>query len=162
MRAKVYLETTIPSYVTARPSRDLVLAGHQEITRQWWEQRRNTFALFISELVLQECRAGHTESAQRRIELLAGISILPANHVVSQMAERLVDEGPIPTKAAGDAVHIATATVYQCDYLLTWNCRHIANAEIQRSLRQITRQYGWELPVICTPEELMGGQYGLE
>lgn len=162
MNAKVYLETTIPSYLTARPSRDLIVAGHQEITRQWWEQRHSAFAVFVSELVLQECRAGHAESAHKRIELLAGIPILPANHAISQMAERLVIEGPIPPKAAGDAVHIATATVYQCDYLLTWNCRHIANAEIQRSLRRIIRQHGWELPVICTPEELMGEQYGTE
>lgn len=156
MKPKVYVETTIPSYLTARPSFDVRLLSHQQVTRSWWEGRRSAFDLFISELVLEECGAGNSEMARRRLGLLAGISILSPNEAVLRVAESLVQGGPMPLKAAGDALHVATATVYGCEYLLTWNCRHIANAEIRRASQQVVKRYGYELPVICTPEELMG------
>lgn len=156
MKPRVYLETTIPSYLVAKPSRDLVIAAHQQITREWWQTRSPLFDLFVSELVLEECRAGDARTAQERLDSLAGIPILPADDAMIEVAETLLAEGPIPRKAAGDAVHIAAATVYGCDYLLTWNCRHIANAEMQRSIRRLFDRHGLELPVICTPEEFMG------
>ena len=156
MNAKVYLETTIPSYLAARSSRDLLVAAHQRITRNWWEFRRPAFDLYISELVVQEATAGDVLLAKRRLDLLADIPILMANSEILKLAETLIARGPIPSKAAGDAVHIAMATVYGCEYVLTWNCRHIANAELRRSLQRIVGQAGYELPVLCTPEELMG------
>ena len=162
MRAKVYLETTIPSYLVARPSRDLLIAAHQQITRDWWDRRRRTFDLFVSEIVEQKSRAGDPLLARRRLELLADVPVLAANGAILSMARALVTEGAMPSKALTDAVHIAFATVYACDYLLTWNCRHIANAEIQRAARGLARRHGFELPVICTPEELMGDEYGME
>jgi len=156
MKAKVYIETTIPSYLVARPSRDLLIAAHQELTRDWWESRGPAFDLYVSELVLEEASAGDAAPAQKRLELLADIPVLALTEGIVKLAESLVAEGPIPPKAAGDALHIAIATSYACDYLLTWNCRHIANAEIQRLARWVVRRQGFELPAICTPEELMG------
>jgi|SRR5215831_12399147 len=158
MKAKVYVETTIPSYLVGRPSRDLLVAAHQEITREWWESRRTQFDLYVSELVIQEVRAGDAQLATRRLELLAGVPILPVSSEILELAEDLITEGPIPRKAAGDAAHIAIATVYGCEYLLTWNCRHIANAELHRAIRRVVEEYGYEVPSLCTPEELMGEQ----
>ena len=156
MRAKVYVETTIPSYVTAHPSRDLLIAAHQQLTRDWWESRGPAFDLYVSELVLEEAAAGDAVLAKRRLELLADIPVLALTSGILEIAESLVAGGPNPRKSAGDALHIAIATVYACEYLLTWNCRHIANAEIQRAARRVVRKHGFELPTICTPEELMG------
>ncbi len=158
MKDKVYLETTIPSYLVARPSRDLLIAAHQQLTRVWWESRGPQFDLFISEPVLQEAAAGDTTLAKKRLELLADIRVLALTEGILKLAQSLVTEGPIPPKAGGDALHIAIATAYACEYLLTWNCRHIANAEIQRASRLVVRRYGFELPIICTPEELMGDE----
>jgi hypothetical protein len=162
MKAKVYIETTIPSYLAARPSGDLLIAGHQKIGRDWWELRRPAFDLYVSELVLEESAAGDVVLAKRRLALLENIPILASNSAVTTLAEALVALGPIPPKAAADALHIAIASVYACDYLLTWNCRHIANAEIQRRARSVVDRRGFELPTICTPEELMGEDYELE
>ncbi len=156
MEAKVYLETTIPSYLVARPSRDLVTAAHQEITRLWWENRRTAFNLYVSEPVLKEAAAGNEAMAQKRMELLASLPVLTLTSEILELAESLVVQGPIPRKAAGDALHIAVATVYGCEYLLTWNCRHIANAEMTRVAARLVQSRGFELPSICTPEELLG------
>ena len=156
MRAKVYIETTIPSYLVARPSRDLLIAAHQQITRDWWEFRGPQFDLYVSEPVLEEAAAGDAILAKKRLEVLSDIRVLALTEGILKLAQSLVAQGPIPPKAAGDALHIAVATVYACEYLLTWNCRHIANAEIQRTARLVARRQGFELPAICTPEELMG------
>jgi hypothetical protein len=137
MRAKVYLETTIPSYLVGRPSRDLLVAAHQQITRDWWELRRSAFDLFVSEFVIDEVRAGDEFLAAQRLDLLLGIPILTAKKDALDLAEVLISRGPIPRKAAIDAVHIAIASVQGCQYLLTWNCRHIANAELHRATRRV-------------------------
>ena len=156
MKATLYLETTIPSYLAGRPSRDLLVAAHQEITREWWESRRAGFDLYVSELVVQEVQAGDAQLANRRLEFLTDIPVLAVRDEILKLAEDLITEGPIPRKAAGDAAHIAIATVYGCEYLLTWNCRHIANAELHRAIRRVVGEYGYEVPILCTPEELMG------
>lgn len=156
MKAKLYLETTIPSYLVGRPSRDLLVAAHQGITRDWWELRRSSFELYVSELVVQEIRAGNALVASQRLEILRDVPILPVSGEILRLAEDLIAKGPIPRKAADDAAHIAIATVYGCEYLLTWNCRHIANAEMHRAIRRVVEEYGYEVPNLCTPEELMG------
>jgi predicted nucleic acid-binding protein len=158
MPPRLYLETTIPSYLAARPSLQTVLFTHQQLTALWWERRRQDFALVVSELVREECAAGDPQIAQRRLELLSGIPVLRPDRAMLEVARELVEHGPIPAKAAGDALHVATATVYGCEYLLTWNCRHIANAEIRRAAARVVARQGYDLPVICTPEELMGGE----
>ncbi|MDT7542107.1 MAG: hypothetical protein QOE33_2011 [Acidobacteriota bacterium] len=157
MQPTIYLETTIISYLTARLSRDLIAAAHQQITQEWWSRRRTEFALFISELVIQEASMGDAAMARKRLEELRSIQRLEVNQDAGDLAQRLIVAGALPTKAAIDALHIAVATVHGMDYLLTWNCKHIANAEMQSKVAAISRESGFEPPVICTPEELSGG-----
>ena len=156
MKPKVYVETTIVSYLTARGSRDLIVAAHQELTQEWWQRRRGEFELYCSQLVVQEASGGHKEAAQRRLQVLRALSLLEINAAAKELARHLIKAACVPRKAAEDALHIATATVHGMDYLLTWNCKHIANAEMQRSVTVMCHLRGYEPPVICTPEELMG------
>ena len=153
---KIYIETTIPSYLTGRPSRDLLIAGHQQVTHQWWDDRRDDFELYVSQLVEDECRAGDVSMAEKRLDIIRGIPLLEISSDVDRLADQLITIGPIPTKAETDAAHIAVAAIHRVDYLLTWNCKHIANAEMQKSIREICRKAGFEPPIICTPEELLG------
>ena len=156
MKPKIYLETTIISYVTAKPSRDLILAAHQELTNEWWEYRRKHFELFVSELVIQEAQAGDKAAAQKRLGILESIPLLELNEQALSLARALVEKA-IPKKAVEDALHISLAAIHGMDYLLTWNCKHIANAEREHEIAAICRIHGFMPPVICTPEELMGG-----
>ncbi|MGV8073429.1 MAG: type II toxin-antitoxin system VapC family toxin [Syntrophobacteraceae bacterium] len=156
MKPKIYLETTVISYLVAKPSRDLVVAAHQQITQEWWETRRQGFDVFISELVVREAGAGDTAAAQRRLDALQEIPLLELNEEALYLALELVAKGPIPEKAKEDALHIALAATHGMDYLLTWNCRHIANAEIRSGVAAVCITQGYDDLVICTPEELMG------
>lgn len=155
-KAKVYIETTIVSYLTARPGSDLIIAAHQQLTRDWWQNRRAVFDLFISQAVIEESSAGDQQAAKKRLQALAQIPALRLNEAALQLARDLVVRGPLPEKSGVDALHIAIATVHGMDYLLTWNCKHIANAEMQSSIAATCLLRGYEPPVICTPEELMG------
>jgi len=156
MPAKLYLETTIPSYLVGWPSRDLLVAAHQQVTREWWESQRAQFDVYISELVLIEARVGDAALAGRRLEVLAGIPLVPITREILELAEELMADGPIPRKAAGDAAHIAAATIHRCEYLLTWNCRHIANTKMYEALQRVIGRHGYGAPKMCTPEELLG------
>ena len=156
MKPRVYLETTFPSYLTSRPSRDLVIAGHQQVTREWWEVRSTEFQLYISQLVIDEASAGDPAAARERLKVIRTVPMLDITPEVTTLASRILGSRIIPRKAATDAAHIAIAAVHGMDFLLTWNCVHIANAAISRKLRGICRESGWECPVICTPEELLG------
>lgn len=156
MKPRVYIETTVVSYLTARSSRDLIIAAHQQLTQEWWNNRRDSFDLYISQLVIQESSAGEAFMAQKRMEALDAIPLLDLREEAVALARALVEKGPIPEKAAVDALHIAVATINGMDYLLTWNCKHIANAEMQTAVAAICRAAGYEPPVICTPEELLG------
>jgi len=153
MNSRIYVETTVISYLTALPSTDLIQAAHQQITRAWWEQRQR-FDLFVSQAVLREVAGGDAEAAGRRLAAVEGIPVLAVDTEVSQLAERFLLQRVIPTKAAVDAVHIAVAVVNGMDYLLTWNCTHIANAAIRGKIERTCRDMGLEPPIICTPEEL--------
>ena len=153
MKPTVYVETTIPSYLTAWPSRDLVRAAHQQITREWWA-RRDGFDLYLSRLVIQECQAGDALAAVDRLTALAGIPLLEQAVAETELAEALVRDVPLPAKAAADALHIATAAVHGIRYLLTWNCTHIANVALRPQIEAVCRAAGFEPPLICTPEEL--------
>lgn len=158
MPPRVYIETTIVSYLAARPSRDIILAAHQQITDEWWHNSRAHFELYTAQPVLDEAAQGDTEAAGHRLEKLAPLQLLDITEEVSDLAERLIRDGPLPTKAAVDAVHIATATVHGMDYLLTWNCKHIANALMRNKMEAVIRSTGYEPPILCTPEELKEGQ----
>jgi hypothetical protein len=151
----VYLETTIPSYLTAWPSPEVVMAARQQITRQWWDRRRDDFDLYISQLVIDEASAGDAEAAARRLEAIAGISLLDADDEVREFARQLFHDLALPERAAADSLHIALAVVNGIDFLLTWNCTHIANAALRPAIDAACRSHGYHGPVICTPEELL-------
>jgi len=152
----VYIETTIPSYYTGRRPRDLVLAARQQLTIDWWDQHREEYELFSSQVVLDETRRGDPDAAAKREEFLMGIPLLDISERVIEVAEDLVLSGIIPKRVSDDAYHIACAGVHRVDYLLTWNCAHIANPHNRRRIRQQLAGHGLEMPVICTPEELIG------
>jgi predicted nucleic acid-binding protein len=156
MNESVYIDTSIVGYLTARSSNNLILMANVEATRQWWSNHRPKFSLYISQLVLDEVARGDTEIAAQRLSVLQNCPLLEINSDVQNLAGHFLTKGNLPAKAADDALHISTATIYGLDYLLTWNCKHIANAQIQRKLLQISRDMGYELPTICTPYELMG------
>ncbi|HEY3965934.1 MAG TPA: type II toxin-antitoxin system VapC family toxin [Planctomycetaceae bacterium] len=155
MKPRLYLETTIPSYLTAWPSRDLVVAAHQQMTKEWWRIRRDAFEVYISQFVLDEAGAGDAVAALERMEILKTLPLLDISDVVLDLAAALLQSGIIPQKAARDAAHIAVSAVHGVDYLMTWNCAHIANAMIAKTVQTICLQNGFSCPVICTPEELM-------
>lgn len=156
MKPKVYVETTIISYLAALPSRDIVVAAHQQLTREWWA-RRERFQLFVSRPVWDEAARGDAEAAAKRIASLDGIPVLLVSAEASEFADRLLATTILPAKAAIDALHIAIAVLGGMDYLLTWNCTHIANAAIRGRIEQACRAAGMQAPIICTPEELTEG-----
>lgn len=151
---KLYIETSVVSYLTAQGSRDLVLAAHQEVTRTWWASR-DGYDLYVSQFVLDEAAAGDSEAAGRRLEVLREMPLLNASNEVLNLAGRLLAERGMPAKARVDALHVATAAVHGMDYLLSWNCKHIANATLRSRIESICRTAGFEPPVICTPLELV-------
>jgi predicted nucleic acid-binding protein len=152
----VYIETSIVSYLTARPTNDLLAAAWQKITSDWWDIQRNRFSLYTSSVVTEEAARGNLEAASRRLKALADIPILAITEQVIALSKAFVQEGALPSKALDDSLHIALATVHGMDYLLTWNCRHIDNAEKKPVVRKICANYGYTCPEICTPQELMG------
>ena len=155
MKPRVYLETTIPSYLTARPSRDLITAGHQQLTTSWWETQRHRFELYISQFVIDEVADGDLAAAHERLKLVERLPLLDITPHVTELASEILAARIIPRKAATDAAHVAIAAVHGMDFLVTWNCVHIANAAISRALAAICRKHMFECPVICTPEELL-------
>jgi predicted nucleic acid-binding protein len=158
MPPSVYVETSVISYYTARPSRDVVTAARQTLTQEWWEDARERFDLYVSVLVIEEAKIGGADAAQRRLSAILRLPILQINEAAEQLAKRFLDEGAIPPSSPEDALHISLATVHGMDFLLTWNFRHINNAELKTRIRTIIEAAGYESPVICSPEELGGGE----
>ncbi len=154
MKPKVYLETSFLSFLTARPTRDVVMSAMIKQSKDWWEDERNNFELFVSDLVGLEARAGDAHAAQRRQVVFLTISALVADPHARSLADFFVSNMALPTNASADALHIAIATVNQLDYLLTWNCRHIANAVMRPKLEALCLAKGHHCPIICTPPEL--------
>ena len=152
---RVYVETTFVSYLTARPSRDLIVAGHQQITHDWWDARRGDYELCVSQLVLQEAGDGAPQAAKERLDVLAMMTVLEIKEEAVALAEELVRAGALPAKAGNDALHIAVAAIHRVPYLLTWNCRHMANATMRAQIESVCASKGFKAPIICTPEELM-------
>jgi len=152
----VYVETSIVSYLTARPPRDLLAAAWQRATVDWWDTQRSRFRLYVSDVVVEEAGRGDADASARRVEALAGIPRLAVTDPVVALSKRLIQDGALPATALGDAVHIAVSAVHGVDYLLTWNCRHIANAETRPLVRSVCAILGHPCPEICTPHELMG------
>ena len=156
MKSKVYLETSFISYLAAKPNRDLIIAAHQQVTHEWWENRRTHFELYISQLVLNEAEKGDREAAKRRMIYLQELPILELNTDIKNLVNALINNNVIPKEYVEDAYHIALSTIHGMDFLLTWNCKHIANASVRNKIEDICRFYKYICPTICTPEELLG------
>ena len=152
----VYIETTVIGYLVSRPSRDILVAAHQQTTHEWWNSRRQEFECFISQIVIDEIEAGDREAAGERMKEVGDFAVLEATIEAEHLTEAVIEAEAIPKSAVSDAAHIAVAAVNDVDYLLTWNCRHLANAQIIRRVSVICNTRGYSMPVICTPEELMG------
>ena len=155
MKPAIYVETTVISYLTARPTTDVVRQGHQMITRRWWDHRRGDFDLFVSQFVLDEAAAGDRSAATERAAALAGIDLLEITPKVEPLAVALLKAGALPAKARIDALHLAVAAVSGMEFLLTWNCRHLANAMLWAKMEDTCRAEGFEPPSIVTPYELL-------
>jgi len=156
MKKRIYIETSFVSYLTNPISRDLVLAAHQEISQEWWRKKRKGYLLLSSSLTHKEASEGNPECARKRIEILSEIGLVEITQEAIDFSKELIKLAIIPDKANHDALHIAIATVNHVDFLLTWNCRHIANAIIQKKIAKVAKALGHETPYICTPIELMG------
>jgi len=156
MKPKVYIETSVVSYYTSRPSRDLITAARQEITREHWTRILDDFDCCVSILVVQEAEGGDPGAASARLEAIAGLPILQIDETAEELAKALVDDGPIPHEKAEDALHIALAARDGMSYLLTWNFTHIHNAKMELAIRHIVERHGFQCPVFCSIEELMG------
>ncbi len=152
----VYLETTFVSYLVARPSRDILVAAHQQTTQEWWADRRAQFECFISQIVIDEASLGDPNEIQKRLTIIGELPVLEADEEAESLTQAIVSSGVIPPRAVRDAAHIAIAAFHNIDYLLTWNCRHLANAQVMRRISLVCDRLGRRMPVICTPEELMG------
>ena len=154
IRPRVYLETSVVSYLVARPSRDIVVLGHQETTRAWWDCSVALHEVYVSELVHLEVGRGDPGAASQRLKAIAQFPVLAISEEARGLADLYVREIPLPVKASADALHLAIATLNRMDYVVTWNCEHIARGRVKRRLAEINRAKDLPIPTICTPEEL--------
>ncbi|OHD56199.1 MAG: hypothetical protein A2096_04760 [Spirochaetes bacterium GWF1_41_5] len=155
MRKSVYIESTIPSYYVAEPSRDIVLLAHQGITREWWNTDRQNYDLYISEIIITEISKGDSTYSEKRKMLIADIDELEMADGIVELTKEYFEKLHIPQKAANDAFHIAFTVYHNIDYLLTWNCKHMANPITRERLHKINASKGLITPEICTPDELL-------
>ena len=155
MKPKIYLETSVISYLTGRPSGDLVVAACQQITRDWWDERRGAFDIFVSERVIAEASQGDEDAARKRLEALKNIPVLAVTDDALSLVEQLMTHLHLPESSVEDALHIATAIVSGMDYLLSWNCRHIANAQVAHEVLGFAQSLGYPGTLLCTPQSLL-------
>lgn len=156
----VYIETTIIGHLVGRDHPNPVIAGRQTVTRAWWSLAPATYRLFVSQLVIEECSAGDVAAAGERLDAVRSVEQLAATVEVDTLAKALTDAGAIPTTEPRDAYHIAIAAVHGVKYLVTWNFKHIANAAMREPIEAVCRAAGFEPPIICTPDELLGTDNG--
>lgn len=153
---RIYVETSVISYLTARPSRDLIVAGQQELTRSWWDSGARHFELCYSEVVVEEAARGSSDAAQKRLDSLSGLTEVPVTQVAIDLAENLLKAGALPAKAFTDALHIGVCVTNGIEILVSWNCKHIANVLMQDVIEKSCREAGFDPARICTPVELWG------
>ena len=156
MKRSVYLETSMIGHLVGRISKDLIIASHQRLAREWWNFRRLDYELYVSDFVLDEISAGDPTAATERLELVKDITILNTTEAVEKLGEKLVKELSLPVKAAVDAFHIGVAAVNGIDYVLTWNCAHIANVDLLDKIKAVCDLAGFKCPILCTPHQLLG------
>ncbi|MEQ8190105.1 MAG: type II toxin-antitoxin system VapC family toxin [Candidatus Eremiobacterota bacterium] len=152
---RVYIETTIPSYLVSKPNRDIIVLTHQEITKIWWETQKSNYELYISEYVIQEIIRGDSSLSKKRVEILNDMTILEHNNFIENLVRTYLENLKFPVKAIIDLFHIACSVYYEMDYLLTWNCKHLANAHFKSKLLKFNNTSGLKTPEICTPEQLI-------
>jgi predicted nucleic acid-binding protein len=155
VKQRVYVETSIISYLTARLSQNLILAARQAATEQWWREFAPRCDLFVSELVVREAGLGDDDARQRRLAVLEGIARLPMTVEARGLVRRLLTSHALPSQAEDDAAHVALAAAHGMDVLLTWNCRHIANVVAAPRIRDIIEKAGYRAPTITTPQDLL-------
>lgn len=155
MKPRAYIETTVVSYLTARRGRDLVIAAHQELTREWWDDVLPVLGGCISDLVIEEASDGDPAAAAKRLEALKPIPVLLPGDASFEITDEIMRSGVVPAAYVNDAVHVAIAASNGIEFLVTWNCKHLANAWIRSKLVGLIESLGYRCPVICTPEELM-------
>ncbi|MBA4121957.1 MAG: type II toxin-antitoxin system VapC family toxin [Acidobacteria bacterium] len=155
MKPSVYIETTIISYLTAKPSRDLVTAAHQQITTEWWTDVRPQVDCYVSPFLIDEASRGDATYAQKRLDEVVDFTVLEVNEEIEDLAQQYFAALQIPEKAKIDAFHLAVAAWHKMDYLLSWNCKHIASGRVQKMMQEINARLGVHTPIACTPEELM-------
>ena len=156
MKPKVYVETSVIGYLTNWPSGDLIVAARQKITRDWWRDAPNKFELVVSDVVLREAGSGDAQAAQDRLAAIAPFPVLAVVQVANDLAKALISQSAVPPTFPEDALHIALASVNALEYLVTWNFKHIANAQMRTKIGDVCIAEGYPAPTICTPEELMG------
>ena len=152
----LYMETTIPSYLLAEPSRDVISLARQDITRTWWKRDQSRYAIFISEVVIEEGGRGDRKEVEKRREFLRPFPVLDATPGVRALIKLYVEKGVVPPGNPEDAAHLAFASIHKMEYLCTWNFKHLANVLALRRLRQLNEKSGLFVPQVCTPEELLG------
>jgi predicted nucleic acid-binding protein len=155
MKKSVYVESTVISYLTAKPSRDVVVAGHQQLTREWWDYSLPKLNPFVSQFVVNEVSAGDPVASKARLKSISTFSLLEMKPEIEHIANQYFRAIRIPEKAKSDAFHLAVATWHGLDFLVSWNCTHIASARVRGIVEQINAQNDFATPMICTPEELM-------
>jgi predicted nucleic acid-binding protein len=155
MKSSVYIETSVISYLTAKPSRDLIVVAHQQITNEWWENALPHYDIFVSPIVLEEISRGDVNAVQSRLEKVSPFSVLKVLPEVRNLADAYFSALDIPEKARADSYHLAIASWHGMDFLVSWNCTHIANGRIKMMIEEINAKQGIRTPIICTPEELM-------
>ncbi len=151
------METSVISYLTAKPSRDLIVAAHQQITSDWWENALPHYEAFISPIVLDEISRGNADAIQSRLEKIASFPVLEVLSEVRNLADAYFSTLDIPEKARADTYHLAIASWHGMDFLVSWNCSDIVNGRIKMLIEEINARQGIRTPIICTPEELMEG-----
>src|SRR5262245_23374626 len=152
----VYMERTFMSYLVARHTRDVLVPAHQQASQDWWTNRRNEFECFVSQIVIDEASVGDSTEVEKRQTIMSALPVLAITEDTEALTQAILSSGMIPPRAVRDAAHIAVATTNEVDFLLTWNCKHLANAQIARKISLVCERLGWQMPTICTPEELMG------
>lgn len=158
----VYIETSVVSYLRQRPSSQVVMAAHQLHTHKWWDDERTNYELVVSQYVIDEASAGDPVLAVDRLQALDGIAVLPPSPEIPRIANEIMSRAILPPKAQVDALHIASVAHHRIQYLLTWNCKHIANAKILPRIYGVLNDFGIPIPIICTPEELLGDDTEIE
>jgi predicted nucleic acid-binding protein len=155
MKKHVYIETTVVSYLTAKPSRDIMIAGHQEATRELWAKLSSRYETYVSALIFEEVGRGNPDQAQMRLSAIAQFPMLDIDDEARSLAEKIIAKKGIPTEYPEDALHIAVAAVNGIEVIITWNFAHLNNPFTRKKVRKIVETEGYNCPEICSPEELL-------